>query len=66
MNAGDARDDAPATATYRSAAELAEALKRAETAHGAHEARTGRADEDWPAWYAAYMFAEQTGDELPT
>ena len=24
------------------------------------------ADEDWPAWYAAYMLAEQTGAELPS
>ena len=54
------------TATYASVDELAAALKRAEAAHGAHEARTGERDEEWPAWYAAYMLAEQTGDELPT
>ena len=23
-------------------------------------------DEDWPAWYAAYMVAEQAGTDLPT
>ena len=22
-------------------------------------------DEDWPAWYAAYMAAEQAGTDLP-
>ena len=25
-----------------------------------------RADADWPDWYAAYMVAEQAGEELPT
>jgi hypothetical protein len=53
-------------ATYESVEELAAALERAEAAHGEHEARTGERDESWPAWYAAYMFAEQTGDDLPT
>jgi hypothetical protein len=23
-------------------------------------------DEDWPAWYAAYMVAEQAGTDLPS
>lgn len=50
---------------YRDPAELAEALRRAEKAHGEHEARTGEYDEEWPEWYAAYMTAEQTGQELP-
>ena len=54
------------SATFSSAGELAQALKRAEAAHGEHEKRTGERDEDWPAWYAAYMLAEQTGDELPS
>ena len=53
------------SATFTSADELARALKRAETAHGAHEQRTGERDENWPAWYAAFMFAEQTGAEPP-
>ena len=44
----------------------ATALLRAEAAHGEHETRTGERDENWPAWYAAYMLAEQTGDELPS
>jgi predicted enzyme related to lactoylglutathione lyase len=53
-------------ATYKSAAELAQALMRAEAAHGQHEERTGEADADWPSWYARYMVAEQTGQELPS
>jgi len=52
--------------TYASAPDLAEALRRAEAAHGEHEARTGVHDENWPDWYAAYMAAEQAGTELPT
>jgi hypothetical protein len=27
---------------------------------------TGKADADWPDWYAAYMVAEQSGEELPS
>ena len=50
----------------RATAELEAALLRAATAHGEHEKRTGGRDENWPAWYAAYMVAEQTGTELPT
>jgi catechol 2,3-dioxygenase-like lactoylglutathione lyase family enzyme len=49
------------SATFTSADELARALKRAAAAHGEHETRTGKPDEDWPAWYAAFMLAEQTG-----
>ncbi|GAA1161956.1 glyoxalase [Kribbella jejuensis] len=52
-------------ATYASVDDLEAALRRAATAHGEHEARTGQADENWPAWYAAYMLAERTGSELP-
>jgi catechol 2,3-dioxygenase-like lactoylglutathione lyase family enzyme len=61
---------------FASAADLAGALRRAAAAHGEHEKRTGRRleaepakrarDEDWPAWYASYMVAEQAGTELPT
>jgi predicted enzyme related to lactoylglutathione lyase len=58
------RVDAAPTA-YTSVADLAAALRRAETAHGEHEKRTGEADADWPSWYAAYMIAEQAGTELP-
>jgi catechol 2,3-dioxygenase-like lactoylglutathione lyase family enzyme len=55
----------PATTTYSSAGDLASALRRAAAAHGEHEARIGHADQNWPDWYAAYMVAEQAGDELP-
>ncbi len=53
------------SATFTSVGELARALKRAEAAHGEHEKRTGERDEEWPAWYAAFMLAEQTGAEPP-
>jgi catechol 2,3-dioxygenase-like lactoylglutathione lyase family enzyme len=52
--------------TYASAADLAQALRRAEAAHGEHEKRSGQRDADWPTWYAEYMVAEQAGTELPT
>ena len=43
-----------------------QALIRAATAHGEHEKRHGgEYDEQWPAWYAAYMVAEQSGAESP-
>jgi hypothetical protein len=51
---------------FASVAELAGALRRAEAAHGEHERRTGRRDENWPDWYADYMAAEQSGGELPS
>jgi catechol 2,3-dioxygenase-like lactoylglutathione lyase family enzyme len=56
----------PSTTTYSSVADVAGALRRAAAAHGQHEARIGKADENWPDWYAAYMAAEQAGTELPT
>ncbi|MER7933129.1 MULTISPECIES: VOC family protein [unclassified Streptomyces] len=55
----------PATTSYASAEDLASALRRAEAAHGEHEARTGAPDPDWPDWYARYMAAEQAGTPLP-
>jgi catechol 2,3-dioxygenase-like lactoylglutathione lyase family enzyme len=58
------RIDAAET-SFASASDLAAALRRAEAAHGEHETRTGERDENWPAWYAAYMVAEQAGTELP-
>jgi hypothetical protein len=62
----DTTGDASAVSTtYRSVADLADALRRAEAAHGEHEARTGEADANWPDWYAAYMVAERAGTELP-
>jgi hypothetical protein len=51
--------------TYDSAAELAEAMRRASAAHGEHEKRIGKADPDWPDWYAEYMVREEAGEELP-
>jgi catechol 2,3-dioxygenase-like lactoylglutathione lyase family enzyme len=59
------RVDAAET-TFASAADLANAMRRAEAAHGEHEKRIGAADPDWPDWYAEYMVAEQAGTELPT
>jgi catechol 2,3-dioxygenase-like lactoylglutathione lyase family enzyme len=55
-----------ASTTFASANDLAEAFRRAEAAHGKHEARTGQRDANWPDWYAAYMVAEQSGKELPS
>jgi len=51
--------------TYASVSDLAQALRRAEAAHGQHEKRTGQRDENWPAWYAEYMVREQKGEVLP-
>lgn len=51
--------------SFSSTQELAKAMQRAEAAHGEHEKRTGKADPDWPDWYAKYMVAEQAGEELP-
>jgi catechol 2,3-dioxygenase-like lactoylglutathione lyase family enzyme len=58
------RIDAAETA-FTSPADLASAMRRAAAAHGEHEQRIGAADPDWPDWYAAYMVAEQAGEELP-
>ena len=58
------RIDSAAT-TFGSASDLAEAMRRASVAHGEHEQRIGEADANWPDWYAAYMAAEQSGEELP-
>jgi catechol 2,3-dioxygenase-like lactoylglutathione lyase family enzyme len=55
-----------AETAFASAGDLASALRRADAAHGEHEKRTGQRDENWPEWYAAYMVAEQAGEELPT
>jgi catechol 2,3-dioxygenase-like lactoylglutathione lyase family enzyme len=51
--------------TYASVHDLSEAMIRAATAHGKHEARIGKADPNWPDWYAEYMVREQAGEELP-
>jgi catechol 2,3-dioxygenase-like lactoylglutathione lyase family enzyme len=59
---------------YASAADLESALRRAEAAHRENEKRTGQShlfhrsdqDENWLAWYATYMAAEQAGTDLPS
>jgi catechol 2,3-dioxygenase-like lactoylglutathione lyase family enzyme len=66
------RVDATGT-SFASTADLASALRRAEAAHREHDKRAGRShllhrpghDEDWSAWYAAYLVAEQTGTDVP-
>lgn len=50
---------------FSSTADLSQALQRAAAAHGWHESRTGKADPNWPDWYAEYMVREQSGEELP-
>ena len=55
----------PAATSFASATDLASALRRAEAAHGEHEKRIGKADPNWPDWYAEYMVHEQAGEELP-
>jgi catechol 2,3-dioxygenase-like lactoylglutathione lyase family enzyme len=56
----------PAITSFNSAADLADAMRRAEAAHGEHETRTGKADPDWSDWYATFMVAEQSGEALPS
>jgi len=51
--------------SFSSASDLAEAMRRAEAAHGEHEKRIGAADPNWSDWYAKYMAAEQAGTEPP-
>lgn len=55
----------PATTSFASTSDLANALRRAEAAHGEHEKRIGSRDASWPDWYAAYIAAEQAGTQLP-
>jgi catechol 2,3-dioxygenase-like lactoylglutathione lyase family enzyme len=55
----------PAATSFGSTPDLAGALRRASSAHGEHEKRIGKADPDWPDWYADYMVREQSGAELP-
>ena len=52
--------------TFTSSNELAAALQRAAAAHGEHEKRIGRHDDNWPDWYADYIVREQAGKELPS
>ena len=62
----------PGSTAFSSSADLASALQRAETAHHEREKRAGRhlfhrseQDENWSAWYADYVVAEQTGTDRP-
>ena len=56
----------PTETAFASADDLENALWRAEAAHVEHQKRAGSSqDENWPAWYAAYMVAEQVGSDLP-
>jgi catechol 2,3-dioxygenase-like lactoylglutathione lyase family enzyme len=55
----------PDATSFVSENDLANALRRAEAAHGEHEKRTGQRDENWPQWYAAYIVAEQAGEKPP-
>ena len=55
----------PGATTYADASDLANAMRRAEAAHGEHEKRTGVRDANWSDWYASYMVAEQSGAKLP-
>jgi NAD(P)-dependent dehydrogenase (short-subunit alcohol dehydrogenase family) len=52
--------------TFASATDLADALMRAEQAHGQYQAQTGREEPDWPNWYAHYFEREQAGAERPS
>jgi len=56
----------PAATSFGSASDLANAMRRAEAAHGEHEKHIGAPDPNWPDWYAEYMLAEKAGTELPT
>ena len=56
----------PDVTSFTSAGDLASALRRAAAAHGEHEKRLGKADPDWPDWYAAFIVAEQAGTALPS
>jgi catechol 2,3-dioxygenase-like lactoylglutathione lyase family enzyme len=56
----------PSSTSFTSTSDLASALRRAEAAHGEHEKRLGRADPNWPDWYADYMAREQSGEPLPS
>lgn len=51
--------------SFTSARELANALRRAAVAHGAHENGAGNQDTDWAGWFAEYIVREQAGQPLP-
>lgn len=45
--------------SFDSVVDLAQALRRAEAAHGQYEKALGHPDPDWPDWYARYILHEQ-------
>jgi catechol 2,3-dioxygenase-like lactoylglutathione lyase family enzyme len=51
--------------TFASVNDLAQAMRRAEQAHGEHEKKLGHRDENWPEWYADFIVREQSGQEPP-
>ena len=51
--------------TFDSAADLAQALRRAAAAHGQHEKEIGHPDPDWPDWNAQNMVQERAGRSGP-
>ena len=51
--------------TFASINDLAQAMRRAEQAHGEHEKKLGHRDENWPEWYAEFMVREQSGEAPP-
>ena len=57
------RIDAEET-SFASTTDLVAALKRAAAAHGEHEKRIGKHDDNWADWYAGYMVREQAGKPL--
>ena len=56
----------PDVTQFSSVGDLASAMRRASAAHGEHEKRIGKADPDWPDWYATFMVAEYAGAALPS
>lgn len=44
--------------TYESEADLAAAMRRAESAHIEYEKDLGHYDKDWPSWFAEHMVRE--------
>jgi catechol 2,3-dioxygenase-like lactoylglutathione lyase family enzyme len=55
----------PTETAFASVDDLEDALWRAEAAHVERQKRTSSPDENWPAWYATYIVAEQAGSDLP-
>jgi hypothetical protein len=49
------QDDPPMFEEDLTVDRLAQLLRDAEKAHGEYEKGLGHPDEDWPAWYAAYI-----------